>query len=372
MIKNSLSEKGFIVPVLLGVIALLVIGGGVYFYTNKKVEAPLVVSDNKVDEENKEGEDQKVENLTPNTSTTTQVKNTKSFKLGTLEFSYPSILTVSKNGEYTVLEHSFPWTHENRCAFAAEDKPNLDRIEDFDLSFSLINKNIDDTMKSHTPPYDPDKDIVKYQIGSLKGYKVHYNFEACGADQYYFQVSDKETLFVARPFHVQSAPQQRLSELNSISGFIAKEKEEQIFKDILSSVKGLDQKETMSVKVYFINRIYNPEMLDCSLVYPVTRTIPYTQQVATASINELLKGVTSEESKNGFLSVMPEGTKLNSIKIENETAYVDFNENIGNGFTSCSGAIRLNAVAKTLKEFPTIKKVEFSVNGDKDSEALQP
>lgn len=40
--KNS--QKGFIVPVLLVVIALLVVGGGIYIYKNKKVEVPAVVN----------------------------------------------------------------------------------------------------------------------------------------------------------------------------------------------------------------------------------------------------------------------------------------------------------------------------------------
>src|SRR3989344_4348691 len=39
--KNS--KKGFIVPVLLVIIALLVVGGGVYIYENKKAEVPAVV-----------------------------------------------------------------------------------------------------------------------------------------------------------------------------------------------------------------------------------------------------------------------------------------------------------------------------------------
>lgn len=39
--KNS--QKGFIVPVLVTIIALLIIGGGVYIYQNKKVEAPTVI-----------------------------------------------------------------------------------------------------------------------------------------------------------------------------------------------------------------------------------------------------------------------------------------------------------------------------------------
>ncbi len=39
--KNS--QKGFIVPLSIAVIALLVIGGSVYIYKNKKVEAPVIV-----------------------------------------------------------------------------------------------------------------------------------------------------------------------------------------------------------------------------------------------------------------------------------------------------------------------------------------
>ncbi len=36
-------QKGFIVPVLLVIIALLVVGGGVYVYKNKKTEVPVIV-----------------------------------------------------------------------------------------------------------------------------------------------------------------------------------------------------------------------------------------------------------------------------------------------------------------------------------------
>lgn len=39
--KNS--QKGFIVPLLLVVIALLVVGGGAYVYKNKKAEVPIVI-----------------------------------------------------------------------------------------------------------------------------------------------------------------------------------------------------------------------------------------------------------------------------------------------------------------------------------------
>ncbi len=39
--KNS--QKGFVVPLLIAIIVVLVIGGGIYIYENKKVEVPIVV-----------------------------------------------------------------------------------------------------------------------------------------------------------------------------------------------------------------------------------------------------------------------------------------------------------------------------------------
>ena len=38
--KNK--QKGFVLPLLIGIIALLVIGGGIYVYESKKVETPII------------------------------------------------------------------------------------------------------------------------------------------------------------------------------------------------------------------------------------------------------------------------------------------------------------------------------------------
>lgn len=41
--KNS--QKGFAIPIIIAILALLVVGGGSYIYTNKKVEAPINIPD---------------------------------------------------------------------------------------------------------------------------------------------------------------------------------------------------------------------------------------------------------------------------------------------------------------------------------------
>ncbi|MGB8815695.1 MAG: hypothetical protein WCC74_00430 [Minisyncoccia bacterium] len=83
---KNLKQKGFIVPVLLVVIALLVIGGGVYIYKNKKVEVPAVV-----------------DNGTQQTNTQTQPVNTKTNTSKTdVNFSVSgNNLSVINNGKVT-------------------------------------------------------------------------------------------------------------------------------------------------------------------------------------------------------------------------------------------------------------------------------
>ena len=131
--------------------------------------------------------------------------------------------------------------------------------------------------------------------------------------------------------------------------------------------------KTMSVKLYFPNRTFNPEIFDCSLVYSVNRVIPYTQAVAAATLAELIKGPTAEEQKNGYFGTIPEGTKVNSIKIVNGFLFVDFNKEAESGGGSCGQAAKGSSIVKTLTQFSTVKSIQMSVEGNSNpSEIFQP
>lgn len=138
---------------------------------------------------------------------------------------------------------------------------------------------------------------------------------------------------------------------------------------VFSIVSFAQKSDTMTIKLYFLNEKMNPNLPDCTDVKPVSRTIPKTKAVANAALEELFKGVTSEEAKNGFVSFTPEETKgiLKSIKIKNKAAYVNFNkvvyEQMGTATTSCGGGF-FTSIEKTLFQFPTIKKVFYAVEGN--------
>ncbi|HEX6125162.1 MAG TPA: GerMN domain-containing protein [Pyrinomonadaceae bacterium] len=131
---------------------------------------------------------------------------------------------------------------------------------------------------------------------------------------------------------------------------------------------GFAQKpETMTIKVYFHPDKLDPEWDDCKKVAPVTRTVPRTRAVATAALQELLKGPTAEEAKeySGFRPPETNGI-LKRVTVKNGAAYVNFTKAVyaqmGNATSSCGGGF-FSMVDATLMQFPTIKNVYYAIEG---------
>jgi hypothetical protein len=307
--KNNLYHKGFIVPVLLGVIALLIIGGGVYLYKNKKVEAPIVAN---------ESENVGLDNQQ--------------------EVAFVAGEKILGNKEDLV-------------SFSVKAGDTVSGL----LKLSGIIKNgyfFEGNIEIHL--LDSNQKILRSGNGMS-------TTEWTTAGPVSFN-STIDSLGISGPGFIMI----RQDDPSGGEGGPAK-------KILIPVVFNNLKQDTMSIKLYFSNRIYNPEMLDCRLVYPVTRIIPKTQAVAEASLNELIKGPTAEEIKLGYVGVIPEGTKVNSIKIVDGVLSVDFNKNIENNFASCSGTTRMTAIGNTLKQFSTIKSIKYSVAGNSNpNEILQP
>lgn len=126
--------------------------------------------------------------------------------------------------------------------------------------------------------------------------------------------------------------------------------------------------QTMTLKLYYLNEKFDPNLEDCRKVHAVTRVIPKTSAVARAALEELFKGVTKEEESKGYVSFSPEETKniLKSVRVKNGAAYINFNkvvyEQMGSATSSCGGGF-FSSIEKTLFQFPTIKKVFYAIEG---------
>jgi len=128
--------------------------------------------------------------------------------------------------------------------------------------------------------------------------------------------------------------------------------------------------KTTNIKLYFPNS--RSQQGDCTVkVFPVTRSIPKTTAVARAALEQLFAGPNSQEKARGFYSDFSEDTKsfFFSVNVKNRAAYVSLRDptltpTMGNFTTSCGGSNFFGQVENTLKQFRSIKKVFFAINGD--------
>ena len=99
----------------------------------------------------------------------------------------------------------------------------------------------------------------------------------------------------------------------------------------------------------------------------VKRSIPKNDSPLSTAIKLLLKGpdMTIAAEKN-CQSFIPEGTELLGIKIQNGTAYIDFSEDFEiNTFGVEGYNAQLMQVVYTATSFPTVKSVQFLIEGRK-------
>jgi len=135
---------------------------------------------------------------------------------------------------------------------------------------------------------------------------------------------------------------------------------------ITKTVKG-----TIQVKLYFNSSAMDPKYA-CKEVFPVDRGVSGTKSVATAALEELLKGPTRQEVLGGFFTSINADVKIQKLTIENAVAKVDFDSNLEkNVGGSCRVAAIRNQITQTLLQFKTIESVIISING-KTEGILQP
>lgn len=104
--KNS--QKGFIVPLLIAIIAVLVIGGGIYIYNNKKAEAPVLPIDINTDIQTTNQTQQQTNTQNPpanNKSSITVLSPNggEVFKVGSTQTISWKTTGLSKNSKVTII-----------------------------------------------------------------------------------------------------------------------------------------------------------------------------------------------------------------------------------------------------------------------------
>lgn len=116
-----------------------------------------------------------------------------------------------------------------------------------------------------------------------------------------------------------------------------------------------DTPDTLRVLVYLVRD---------GEVAAAAREVDYTQDVATAAMEELLSGLTSDERDFALGTAVPEGTEMLDISLHDGTVAVNLSEEFG---VASAGAeslqMRMAQVVHTLTQFETVDGVDILVEG---------
>ena len=132
--------------------------------------------------------------------------------------------------------------------------------------------------------------------------------------------------------------------------------------------------KTVTVKVFF----HKDDLTECSVTKAVERTVPYTIRVADTALRELFKGPTASETQSWGLTntfsqayrsdkpVAPLSEYYNGVTITEETAIVDFDSGALEYLNSaaCMQQSVKSPIEDTLKQFPTVLHVKYSIDGE--------
>jgi len=129
-----------------------------------------------------------------------------------------------------------------------------------------------------------------------------------------------------------------------------------------------DIKKIVPYSIFYNNTVKDPNMLDCSKVYPVSRT---ADEKATYEeiLMLLFEGPTEEEKKQGYVSAIPDDVVINFIVRNDGVMQVDFKPFQIAG--ACATAAFSAQVKQTLLAIPGTKEVIISIMNETEG-ILQP
>jgi spore germination protein GerM len=96
----------------------------------------------------------------------------------------------------------------------------------------------------------------------------------------------------------------------------------------------------------------------------VTRKIPASDSPMLDSLTSLLAGPSTEEQRRGFVSLIPQGTRVLSAIVRGSTAYISFSEEFQYNTYGVEGyAAQLKQIVWTVTEFSNVKDVQILIEG---------
>lgn len=158
---------------------------------------------------------------------------------------------------------------------------------------------------------------------------------------------------------------------NMIKDNLASNDEIEIIRSDEDSVEVLEEDGVRKTVFYFKN--------DKDFLVPVMKRIPWEDGIAKTTLMNMVEGTELSNSLKevGLKAILPAGTSVNGISVDEETGLckVDFSKEIQDVESNKDEENLIKGIVYTLTEFPTIKEVQITVEGQtlpmlKDSYAI--
>jgi germination protein M len=98
-------------------------------------------------------------------------------------------------------------------------------------------------------------------------------------------------------------------------------------------------------------------------LFVTERTEPANPRIGTASVTAMLQGPSPDERAAGVGSVIPNGSRLLGLTIDNGIATADLSREFESGGGSASMRMRLAQLTFTLTQFATVEGVNLEIEG---------
>ena len=136
--------------------------------------------------------------------------------------------------------------------------------------------------------------------------------------------------------------------------------------NIVTKNSNLNEKSERAKSNSKIIKIYYTKIdTDDNLVFTsIPKKVTYSDSPLTETMKILLDGPSKNEESLDIVTNIPKNTKLLSIKIVNNIAYINFSRDFEyNQFGREATLNQLKQIVFTATEFPNIKSVQFLIDG---------
>ncbi len=120
--------------------------------------------------------------------------------------------------------------------------------------------------------------------------------------------------------------------------------------------------DEIPIFVYFGNESSLNEDEGCDMVWPVRRSVKQGDDVLTASVQELIKGITEKEKTSGYYTGLSEDLAIEEVNFADNSAIAQFGAGVREYMSSknsCEKELIQAQITSTLLQFPQVRTVEI-------------